>query len=324
MPGMKLEAEWARDSGTEQTPEAEWSTDSGTEQTAETPPVAGGGGDDDAALQARALADDQLTQAFTRAANTRLCPAQHAALAHVLALLDPTGSDLPIRPSNVDGAGTPALFREKRPQPTRRYKTGNAPLDVWKPHGGTSTRRLRLPDLLQPGPGVPRQEIIRRSGKIVRPNGLPSLRFRQYELGVVGAPKPKRPNDVVLFHVLSDAVGGAIGGIVTPRADQAERAALPHRFSSCSDGMSFAEQNGGALASTAWTLNESADSECSSSTTIGGHGAVDLDFDMPWEVGDDAICGGYDPHSDGDFELDTATPDSSSSSTAGSPEWYDR
>jgi hypothetical protein len=163
--------------------------------------------------------DAQLVQAFTRAftapdkelaalnPHTRL----YAALAHVVALLGGPGINLSARPSNIDDSSTlPALYREQRLK--RRYaRARDVRMDMWKPHGGTSTRRLRLPDsLLEDGSEA--QNLVRRSGKIVRPNGLPPLRYRQYELVaavVDGVPPPpsQRPSTVAVFHVLPSAVG---------------------------------------------------------------------------------------------------------------------
>lgn len=156
--------------------------------------------------------DKELTQVFQKGwSETPDCSflGAQTSVAMVLALLNPigVGQELSIRPDNVEYPGSEALFREQRPQPTRRYaRNMTRALDVWKPHGGTSTRRLPLPPSMQI-PGLLPQEIIRRSGKIVRPGTLPTLRFRQYEVGTIGRKKPKDATDFVLFHVLPDAVG---------------------------------------------------------------------------------------------------------------------
>jgi hypothetical protein len=181
--------------------------------------------------------DEELTRAFTKG-RAEICDASpftpshplYVSLTKVLELLCATGvgEELAIRPNNVDYPGSEALFREQRPQPTRRYARNTVrALDVWKPHGGTSTRRLRLPDAMQPA-GKPPQEIVRRSGKIMRPDGLPTLRFRQYEIGTVGQRKTKDASDFVLFHVLPDAVGMAATGGATKAKAKAKPKASPH------------------------------------------------------------------------------------------------
>ena len=159
--------------------------------------------------------DAQLVLAFTAPDKELAALTPHsrlyAALAHVVALLGGPGINLSARPSNIDDSSTlPALYREQRLK--RRYaRARDVRMDMWKPHGGTSTRRLRLPDsLLEDGSEA--QNLVRRSGKIVRPNGLPPLRYRQYELVaavVDGVPPPpsQRPSTVAVFHVLPSAVG---------------------------------------------------------------------------------------------------------------------
>ena len=154
--------------------------------------------------------DDLLTQMFKRGKTDS--PTENVALVQIMAFLGGGGDSLAVRPGNLTGA-TPelAIFRETRPQPTRRYSNstkGAAAIDVWKPHGGTSTRRLLLPPTLQAAGCAPR-ELIRRSGKIIRPNGMSTLRFRQYELGDVGSKGKKVKHGVILFHVMDEELGFA-------------------------------------------------------------------------------------------------------------------
>ena len=67
---------------------------------------------------------------------------------------------LPARPNNLAFPLAAVVFREfrspvlangrKAPAVTRRYaRNKDEPLDVWKPHGGTSVSRVRLPPHLQ-------------------------------------------------------------------------------------------------------------------------------------------------------------------------------
>lgn len=151
--------------------------------------------------------DGMLTEMFQKGKVLDL-----AALQHITTLLGEGGDSLPERPLVLAGpgqkCGKPVLFRETRPQPTRRYKSKQSKLDIdiWKPHGGTSTRRLLLPPSLQPPHCDTPQEIIRRSGKIIRAVGESPLRYRQYELGSVGD-KSKSKTGLLLFHVLEDTLG---------------------------------------------------------------------------------------------------------------------
>lgn len=158
--------------------------------------------------------DEMMTEMFQKGMALDL-----AALQFITALLlgQGGGDSLQERPLALAGVGQKwegeVLFREARPQPTRRYPSkrskaqiSKAQIDIWKPHGGSSTRRLVLPPSLQsPQPATP-QEIVQRSGKIIRANGLPPLRYRQYELGPVGN-KSKSKTGILIFHVLRDPLG---------------------------------------------------------------------------------------------------------------------
>ena len=134
----------------------------------------------------------------------------------VLPLLGPDGDSLPARPEHLSehssgGQQAPVLFREQRPAPKRRYsKTRKgSPKDIWKNHGGKSVSRLALPPELQRGAAA--QELVRRTGKVVR-HGREDLRFHQYEVvqqAAVGAARSPEAG-VVLYHVLgpmADSVG---------------------------------------------------------------------------------------------------------------------
>eukprot|EP01043_Picozoa_sp_COSAG02_P071629 COSAG02_NODE_13172_length_1433_cov_1.937781_1_plen_291_part_01 len=184
------------------------------------------------------LADDILTRAFMQPDRVLQDASVRAAVVQVLSLFGPEGCGLPIRPANV-GCAMQALFREQRPQPKRRFdrKSSALPLDVWKPHGGTSTRRLSLPKQLQPAGGAPDVELIRRSGKVIQPNGLPALRYRQYELGVVGAKTTKSPSaGAVVYNVLP--------GLVSTRATPSLRHNDDTGRSLCSESCSTANTSG--------------------------------------------------------------------------------
>jgi hypothetical protein len=132
-----------------------------------------------------------------------------------------------------NGNPEPLLFREDRGQVTRRYsraagagrggggaggggaaapaKNGSSdtsgdvrtalPLDIWKPYGGTSVKRLRI------SPFCSGREILQRRGKIVRPGeDRPLLNFHLYEISSSSSSclqqQQQQPmtSSVVLYH----------------------------------------------------------------------------------------------------------------------------
>ena len=168
-------------------------------------------------------ADGVLTGILTTGAVEESDAESMAALRDVVSLLGPSTS-LGMRPDNLgQHAVLPAMFAEPRPRPCRRYARARAtPIDAWKPHGGTSTRRVRLPPSLQLG-GAP-QELIRRSGKIVRPHGLPALRFRQYEMGPCGG---QLEPGTTLYVALEEPVGAAAAAAAHGERARADAPAEP-------------------------------------------------------------------------------------------------
>ena len=198
------------------------------------------------------------------------------AIALVMPLLGPDGASLRLRPKNLQDPAE-VLFREPRPAPARRYGRGlNRPLDVWKAHGGKSVTRVLLPAEWQEG-GKP-QELIRRTGKIVRPEGLPPVRYHQYEIGNCGEMSPKtkvskgargghKPSNSVLYHILPERTR-------KPQATKPAAAGLPGRtasIDSVSSEMSFSNATGDESSTEteegeSW-LDVSTDDESSSSSS---------------------------------------------------------
>ena len=102
---------------------------------------------------------------------------------------------LPPRPSHIEDPAREFLFREERARHCPRNPS--RPNDSWNHHGGTGKSRLPLPPHLQQGPEP--QVLVRHSGFVMR-TGLPTLRFHQYKILVVG--QEKRRDVPVLFHVV--------------------------------------------------------------------------------------------------------------------------
>ena len=110
---------------------------------------------------------------------------------------------------NIQGGGAAAdeverpqvLFRETSAGTRRRYgrKEKRSP-DVWRTHGGTSVTSCPLPAPWQqegrPPEGRAPQQLVRHSGKIDQPDGLPLLRFHKYTI------RPSGGTAEVLYHVL--------------------------------------------------------------------------------------------------------------------------
>ena len=118
-------------------------------------------------------------------------------------LLRGADASLGPRPRNLnvqDGAADDeverpqVLFRESSAGTRRRYsRNEERSADVWKTHGGTSITTCPLPAPWQQE-GLPQQQLVRRSGKIEQPDGLPLLRFHKYTIRPGGEEE--------LYHVL--------------------------------------------------------------------------------------------------------------------------
>ena len=166
-----------------------------------------------AAAQQPATIDPRLEPTLRLARQSDLGSPIRNALDIIMPLFAGVGESLTHRPRNLENPGGEVLFREARssaaPRPLRRYgRNLPKPLDIWKAHGGTSVMKIELPVewRLQSGElGLMRQELIRRTGKIERPDGLQDLRYHQYEVRLLGG------QGTVLscvFHVLPSALRG--------------------------------------------------------------------------------------------------------------------
>ena len=158
-------------------------------------------------------ADPRLEPTLRLARESDLGTPIRKALDIIMPLFADVGESLTHRPRNLEDPRGEVLFREARSCASSRRRYGRnlpKPLDVWKAHGGTSVTKMELPAewRLQSASselGLMRQELIRRTGKIERPDGLQDLRYHQYEVRLLGG------QGTVLscvFHVLPAALRG--------------------------------------------------------------------------------------------------------------------
>ena len=173
-------------------------------------------------------ADPRLEPTLRLARESDLGTPIRKALDIIMPLFADVGESLTHRPRNLEDPRGEVLFREARSCASSRRRYGRnlpKPLDVWKAHGGTSVTKMELPAewRLQSASselGLMRQELIRRTGKIERPDGLQDLRYHQYEVRLLGG------QGTVLscvFHVLPAALRGRWpAAAVAPKHPQQE------------------------------------------------------------------------------------------------------
>jgi hypothetical protein len=214
-----------------------------------------------------------LETAHDRAARGAFGPSLAESVGSVIPLLGVGGAALEPRPDNLKVPGGPLLFRERRPLKKRRYRNKQRPSDVWKPHGGTSVTRLRL------SPFSSSRELVRRVGKVIRPEGLPVLRFHQYEIGTCGVSAAKAEDMTVLYHVLPSSAAG-----VEAEAEIEVEAGL----------------GGAAADSVDWATLDASDEPDWSGTSSAGD--WDDDDDAPWMLDQPDSQGEDDGDGDGDGE----------------------
>ena len=174
-----------------------------------------------AAAQQPATIDPRLEPTLRLARQSDLGSPIRNALDIIMPLFAGVGESLTHRPRNLENPGGEVLFREARSSASARRRYGRnlpKPLDIWKAHGGTSVTKMELPaewrlQSASSGLGLMRQELIRRTGKIERPDGLQDLRYHQYEVRLLGAAPlaAGQHGGTVLacvFHVLPSALRG--------------------------------------------------------------------------------------------------------------------
>lgn len=117
---------------------------------------------------------------------------------------DLTGAAIECRPLVIEQPEARMLFREPT-QHKRRQKLSVGSIDRWKNSGGKRAvvttpipEQFRLNDC---------NVIVQRHGRVLRPDGLPQLRYRQWSFGVLpggsaaGVVEEKHPGDKMLYQV---------------------------------------------------------------------------------------------------------------------------